>query len=130
MIDNMLIARAASCDVRARLYANGHDLRDSTALAGLWRPARLSAHIAVERHARSPAQQHGAHASQAAPGGRRVNAGSVEGQPHGAWYRDASAPESKDAFEEIARFLDKHLRKSGVRDRGPRMAIVGYQTIV
>jgi acetyl esterase/lipase len=28
MIDNMLIARAASCDVRARLYANGHDLGD------------------------------------------------------------------------------------------------------
>jgi len=28
MIDNVLIARAASCDVRARLYANGHDLRD------------------------------------------------------------------------------------------------------
>ena len=28
MIDNVLIARAASCDTRARLYANGHDLKD------------------------------------------------------------------------------------------------------
>jgi hypothetical protein len=28
-----------------------------------------------------------------------------------SWYRDASAPESKDAFEEIARFFDKHLGK-------------------
>ena len=27
------------------------------------------------------------------------------------WYRDASVPESKDAFEEIARFFDKHLGK-------------------
>jgi acetyl esterase/lipase len=34
-----------------------------------------------------------------------------EGQPHGAWYRDANVPESKDAFEEIARFFDKHLGK-------------------
>ena len=28
MIDNVLIARGASCDTRARLYANGHDLKD------------------------------------------------------------------------------------------------------
>src|SRR5262249_57772899 len=28
MIDNVLIASGASCDTRARLYANGHDLKD------------------------------------------------------------------------------------------------------
>jgi epsilon-lactone hydrolase len=34
-----------------------------------------------------------------------------EGQAHGSWYRDVSAPESKEAFEEIARFFDNHLGK-------------------
>ncbi len=34
-----------------------------------------------------------------------------EGQAHGGWYRDANVPESKEAFEEIARFFDKHLGK-------------------
>ena len=42
-----------------------------------------------------------------------------EGQPHGAWCRDANVPESKDAFEEIARFFDKHLGKQ----RGARCGI-------
>jgi acetyl esterase/lipase len=32
-----------------------------------------------------------------------------EGQAHGGWYRDYTAPESKEAFGEIARFFDKHL---------------------
>ena len=34
-----------------------------------------------------------------------------EGQAHGSWYRDVSAPETKEAFEEIARFFDNHLGK-------------------
>jgi epsilon-lactone hydrolase len=34
-----------------------------------------------------------------------------EGMPHGGWYRDSAAPESKEAFEEIARFFDLHLGK-------------------
>ena len=34
-----------------------------------------------------------------------------EGQAHGGWYRDSTAPESREAFEEIARFFDKHLGK-------------------
>ena len=32
-----------------------------------------------------------------------------EGQAHGGWYRDYTAPEAKETFEEIARFFDKHL---------------------
>jgi monoterpene epsilon-lactone hydrolase len=34
-----------------------------------------------------------------------------EGEAHAQYYRDAAAPESKEAFEEIARFFDKHLGK-------------------
>jgi epsilon-lactone hydrolase len=34
-----------------------------------------------------------------------------EGQAHAQYYRDISAPETKEAFEEIAQFFDKHLGK-------------------
>jgi acetyl esterase/lipase len=32
-----------------------------------------------------------------------------EGQSHAQYMRDASAPETKEAFDEIALFFDKHL---------------------
>jgi monoterpene epsilon-lactone hydrolase len=34
-----------------------------------------------------------------------------EGQSHAQYIRDDTAPESKDAFTEIAGFFDKHLGK-------------------
>ena len=34
-----------------------------------------------------------------------------EGLPHGGWYRDYTAPETKETFEEIARFFDRYLGK-------------------
>jgi epsilon-lactone hydrolase len=34
-----------------------------------------------------------------------------EGQSHAQYMRDANAPETKEAFTEIARFFDKHLGK-------------------
>ena len=34
-----------------------------------------------------------------------------EGQSHAQYYRDVNAPETKEAFEEIANFFDKHLGK-------------------
>lgn len=34
-----------------------------------------------------------------------------EAQAHGEYYRDDTAPESKEAFDEIADFFDKHLDK-------------------
>jgi dipeptidyl aminopeptidase/acylaminoacyl peptidase len=34
-----------------------------------------------------------------------------EGQSHAHYYRDDTAPETKEAFEEIAGFFDKHLGK-------------------
>jgi acetyl esterase/lipase len=34
-----------------------------------------------------------------------------EGQSHAHYMRDSSAPEAKEAFEEIARFFDRHLGK-------------------
>jgi monoterpene epsilon-lactone hydrolase len=32
-----------------------------------------------------------------------------EGQSHAHYYRDVSAPETKEAFQAIAQFFDKHL---------------------
>jgi epsilon-lactone hydrolase len=32
-----------------------------------------------------------------------------EGMAHARYYRDPTAPESKEAFEEIAVFFDRHL---------------------
>jgi acetyl esterase/lipase len=111
MIDNVLIARAASCDTRARIYANGHDLKDPllspvygdlhgfppTMLLSGTRDLLLSNTVRMHRKLRQA--------------GVESVLEVFEGQPHGAWYRDASVPESKDAFEEIARFFDKHLAK-------------------
>ena len=34
-----------------------------------------------------------------------------EGMSHAQYFLDPYAPESKEAFEEIARFFDKHLGK-------------------
>jgi acetyl esterase/lipase len=34
-----------------------------------------------------------------------------EGQSHAQYYRDVNAPETREAFEEIASFFDRHLRK-------------------
>ena len=34
-----------------------------------------------------------------------------EAQSHAQYYRDDQAPESKEAFEEIAAFFDKHMGK-------------------
>ena len=34
-----------------------------------------------------------------------------EGQSHAQYDRDDKAPETKEAFEEIASFFDKHLGK-------------------
>src|SRR5258705_4909796 len=111
MVDNVLIARQASCDTRARLYANGHDLKDPllspvygdmrgfppTMLLSGTRDLLLSNTVRMHRKLRQA--------------GVESVLEVFEGMAHGGWYRDASVPESKDAFEEIARFFDKHLGK-------------------
>ncbi len=111
MIDNVLVAGKGSCDARAALYANGHDLRDPM-LSPLFgdmngfppailttgtRDILLSSTVLVHRKLRQA--------------GVEAQLQVFEGQSHSNYTRDASAPESKEAFEEIARFFDKHLGK-------------------
>jgi monoterpene epsilon-lactone hydrolase len=96
---------------RAALYANGHDLKDPmlspvygdmhgfppTILTSGTRDLLLSSTVRVHRKLR----QAGVDAVLQV----------FEGQSHAQYYRDVSAPETKEAFEEIARFFDRHLGK-------------------
>jgi monoterpene epsilon-lactone hydrolase len=111
MLDNVLIAPASSCDARARLYANGHDLKDPllspiygdmhgmppAILTTGTRDLLLSNTVRVHRKLR----QAGVEAALQV----------FEGMAHAQYSRDPDAPESREAFEEIARFLEKHLGK-------------------
>jgi epsilon-lactone hydrolase len=111
MLDNVLVAYGASCDKRAALYANGHDLKDPllspiygdmhgfppAILTTGTRDLLLSNTVRVHRKLR----QAGVEAALQV----------FEGQSHAQYLRDVNAPETKDAIGEIAHFLDKHLGK-------------------
>jgi len=111
MLDNVLVAPDASCDKRAALYTNGHDLRDPflspiygdmhgfppAILTTGTRDLLLSNTVRVHRKLRQA--------------GVEAYLQVYEGQSHGQYSRDVNAPETKEAFEEIAHFLDKHLGK-------------------
>ena len=111
MVDNVLVAYGANCDKRAALYANGHDLEDPmlsplfgdmhgfppTILTSGTRDLLLSNTVRVHRKLRQA--------------GVEAVLQVFEGQAHAQYYRDVSAPETKEAFEEIAQFFDKHLGK-------------------
>jgi monoterpene epsilon-lactone hydrolase len=109
MVDNVLVAYGANCDKRAALYTNGHDLRDPmlsplfgdmhgfppTILTSGTRDLLLSNTVRVHRKLRQA--------------GVEAELEVFEGQAHAQYYRDVNAPETKEAFEEIARFFDTHL---------------------
>jgi len=109
MLDNVLVAPGTSCDARARLYANGRDLKDPL-LSPLYgdmhgfppailttgtRDLLLSNTVRVHRKLRQA--------------GVEAVLQVYEGLSHAQYMRDAAAPESREAFEEIARFFDLHL---------------------
>jgi monoterpene epsilon-lactone hydrolase len=111
MLDNVLVAPDASCDKRAALYADGHDLKDPmlspvygdlhgfppTILTSGTRDLLLSNTVRVHRKLRQA--------------GVEAILQVYEGQSHAQYMRDVSAPETKEAFEEIAHFFDTHLGK-------------------
>ena len=111
MVDNVLVAYGANCDKRAALYAAGHDLKDPllspvygdlrgfppAILTTGTRDLLLSNTVRVHRKLRQA--------------GIEAVLQVFEGQSHAQYYRDVTAPETKEAFEEIARFFDKHLGK-------------------
>ncbi|MDT5014833.1 MAG: epsilon-lactone hydrolase [Mycobacterium sp.] len=111
MVDNVLVAADGSCDAMARLYAGGHDLKDPmlspvygdmtgfppTVLTTGTRDLLLSNTVRVHRKLRQAGVVADLHV--------------YEGQSHAHYMRDVDAPETKEAFEEIAKFFDKHLAR-------------------
>jgi acetyl esterase/lipase len=109
MLDNVLVAPGMNCDERAALYANGRDLKDPmlspvygdlrdfppAILTSGTRDLLLSSTVRVHRKLRQA--------------GVEALLQVFEGQSHAQYMRDASAPETREAFEEIALFFDKHL---------------------
>jgi len=111
MLDNVLVAYGANCDKRAALYTNGHDIRDPmlsplfgdmhgfppTILTSGTRDLLLSNTVRVHRKLRQA--------------GVEAVLQVFEGQSHAQYNRDVNAPETREAFEEIASFFDRHLGK-------------------
>jgi acetyl esterase/lipase len=111
MLDNVLVAPDANCDKRAALYTNGRDLKDPmlspvygdmrgfppAILTTGTRDLLLSSTVRVHRKLRQA--------------GVEAVLQVFEGQSHAHYNRDVSAPETKETFDEIARFFDKHLGK-------------------
>jgi len=109
MLDNVLVAPNAVCDAGAGIDANGHDLKDPmlspiygdmsgfppTILTTGTRDLLLSGTVRVHRKLRQA--------------GVEALLQVYEAQSHAQFMRDTSAPETKEAFEEIAQFFDKHL---------------------
>jgi acetyl esterase/lipase len=111
MLDNVLVAYGANCDKRAALYTNGGDIKDPmlsplfgdmhgfppTILTSGTRDLLLSNTVRVHRKLRQA--------------GVEAVLQVFEGQSHAQYYRDVNAPETREAFEEIASFFDRHLGK-------------------
>jgi monoterpene epsilon-lactone hydrolase len=111
MLDNVLVSSDGFCDAGTKVYANGHDLKDPllspvygdmqgfppTILTSGTRDLLLSNTVRVHRKLRQA--------------GIEAILQVYEGQSHAQYNRDDTAPETKEAFEEIAGFFDKHLGK-------------------
>src|SRR5271169_4967676 len=109
MVDNVLVSRDGCCDAAAVVYANGHDLKDPllspvyghmhgfppAILTSGTRDLLLSNTVRVHRKLRQA--------------GVEAILQVYEGQSHAQFMRDVSAPETREAFEEIAHFFDQHL---------------------
>lgn len=108
-VDNVLVAYEPMLDAAARLYAHGRDLKDPhlspiygdfhgfppTILTSGTRDLFLSNTVRVHRKLREA--------------GVEAALEVYEGQSHAQYLADSTSPESKEAFEEIARFFDQHL---------------------
>ncbi|WP_213738559.1 alpha/beta hydrolase [Bradyrhizobium sp. dw_411] len=111
MLDNVLVSPDGFCDAGAKVYANGRDLKDPmlspvygdmtgfppTILTSGTRDLLLSNTVRVHRKLRQA--------------GVEAQLQVYEGMSHAHYIRDDTAPESKEVFEEIQGFFDKHLGK-------------------
>jgi len=108
-LDNVLVSYSGYLRHAAELYANGHDLKDPqlspiygdftgfppAILTSGTRDLFLSLTVLTHRKLRRA--------------GVEAELQVFEGMSHAQYNFDASAPETKEVFTEIARFFDKHL---------------------
>lgn len=111
MLDNVLVSTEGFCDAAAAFYANGHDLKDPlispiygdmsgfppTILTSGTRDLLLSNTVRTHRKLRQA--------------GVEAVLQVFEGQSHAHYYRDDTAPETREAFNEIAAFFGRHLAR-------------------
>jgi len=111
LVDNVLVSRDGFCDAGAKVYANGHDMKDPlispvygdysgfapTILTSGTRDLLLSNTVRVHRKLRDA--------------GIDSFLQVFEGQSHAQYLRDDTAPETKAAFAEITGFFNKHMGK-------------------
>jgi epsilon-lactone hydrolase len=110
-LDNVLLSRDGFCDAATRLYANGHDLADPrlspiygafeglppTILTSGTRDLLLSNTVRVHRKLRQA--------------GVEAVLQVFEGLAHAQYLFDENAPETKEVFDEIVLFFDRHLAR-------------------
>jgi monoterpene epsilon-lactone hydrolase len=110
-LDNVLVSYSGYLSHAAALYANGHDLKDPqispiygdftgfppAILTSGTRDLFLSLTVLTHRKLRRA--------------GVEAQLQVFEGMSHAQYNFDASAPETKEVFTEIARFFDAHLGK-------------------
>jgi len=111
LVDNVLVSPDGICDAATRFYANGHSLLDPllspvygdmhsfppTILTSGTRDLLLSNTVRVHRKLREADVE--------------ASLQVFEAQSHAQYGRDDRAPETREAFEEIAAFFDRHLAK-------------------
>jgi acetyl esterase/lipase len=111
-VDNILVSYSGYLSHAAQLYANGHDLKDPqlspiygdfrgfppAILTSGTRDLFLSLTVLTHRKLRQA--------------GVEAQLQVFEGMSHAQYQFDPFAPETKEAFTEIARFFDKHLGRS------------------
>ena len=111
LVDNVLVSPDGICDAATKFYANGHSLSDPllspvygdmhgfppAILTSGTRDLLLSNTVRVHRKLREA--------------GVEASLQVYEGQSHAQYGRDDRAPETREAFEEIAAFFDRHLAK-------------------
>jgi hypothetical protein len=109
LVDNVLVGTEGRCQAMAEQYAGGHDLKDPmlspvygdmrrfppSILTTGTRDLLLSNTVRVHRKLRQAGVVAELHV--------------YEAQAHGNYLR--GTPESKEVFEEMARFFDQHLQK-------------------
>ena len=109
LLDNVLVSRDGFCDAATRFYADGHDLADPllspvygdfqgfppTILTTGTRDLLLSNTVRVHRKLRQAGVEAALHV--------------YEGQSHAHYLFDDTAPETAEAFGEIAAFFEERL---------------------